>query len=152
MARFIFRAAAALDLRRRQDEEAQRALAAAEARRRAAAQRLEAARAALSRTLAEAAVAEGVAGNVTARVWHRNWIVALRLQVDRCAHTVSQHDYEVRQAALEAREAHRRREALERLQDRAWRAWQDAERRAEQKAIDELAGTRFLRARAGGQP
>jgi len=152
MARFIFRAAAALDLRRRQDEEAQRALAAAETRRRSAASALDAARQRLADTLAEATEIERHPGDVTARVWHRNWIVGLRLQVDRCAHTLSHHEQNVRQAALEAREAHRKREALERLHDRARRAWQDAERRAEQKVIDELAGTRFLRARAGGQP
>jgi flagellar export protein FliJ len=152
MARFIFRAAAALELRRRQDDEAQRALAAAETRRVLAARALAAARERLAGTLADAAEIEHLPGDVTARVWHRNWIVGLRLQVDRCAHTHAQHEHLVTQAALEAREAHRKREALERLLDRARRAWQDAERRAEQKVIDELASTRFLRARAGGQP
>ena len=151
MKRFVFRAQVALDVRRRRDEDAQRELAAAEMRRLAASEHLDHARAALQHGLAQASLAERRAGDVAARVWHRNWIVGQRLEVERRAAQVRQREREVEDAAQQARVAHRQRESLERLHDRGLSAWQDAARHAEQKAIDELAGMRFWRARAGGE-
>jgi flagellar FliJ protein len=150
--RFVFRAQVALEVRRRRDEDAQRELAAAEMRRLDANEQLAVARTRLWRSLDDAAVAERREGKVASRVWHRNWIVGLRLEVERCAGRVRQREHEVEDAARLAKEAHRQRESLERLHDRALSAWQDAARHAEQKAIDELAGMRFWRARAGGEP
>jgi flagellar export protein FliJ len=149
---FFFRARVALEHRRRRDEDAQRELAAAEMRRLSAAEQLEGASAALRRGLDQAGVAERRTADVTARVWHRNWIVGQRLEVERCAAQVTQRERDVEDAARHAQVAHRQRESLERLHDRALSAWQDAARHAEQKAIDELAGVRFWRARAGGEP
>jgi flagellar biosynthesis chaperone FliJ len=40
----------------------------------------------------------------------------------------------------------RRRLALERLRDRAWRRYAEAERREENRAMDELARIRFVMA------
>jgi len=152
MKRFVFRAQVALEVRRQRDDDAQRELAAAEMRRRAASERLGDARGALRRGLDEAALAERREGDVALRVWHRNWIVGQRLEVERCAAQVRQRERDVENSAERAREAHRQRESLERLHDRALSAWQDAARHEEQKAIDELAGMRFWRARAGGEP
>lgn len=152
MKRFVFRAQVALEVRRRRDEDAQRALAAAEMRRRAALEHLDRAEEALQRGLSSAGLAERRTATVAARVWHRNWIEGQRLEVARCAAGVRQRERDVEDAAAQARAAHRQRESLERLHDRALSAWQDAARHAEQKAIDELAGMRFWRARAGGEP
>jgi len=142
----------ALEVRRRRDEDAQRELAAAEMRRLAANGQLAGARTRLRRSLDEASLAERHEGKVAARVWHRNWIVGQRLEVERCAAQLRQRERDVADAARLAKEAHRERESLERLRDRALSVWQDAARHAEQKAIDELAVMRFWRARAGGEP
>lgn len=149
---FVFRAQVALEVRRRRDEDAQRELAAAEMRRRAASEHLDHARATLQQGLAQATLAERRPGNLAAHVWHRNWIVGQRLEVARCAAQVRERERELEDAAQRATVAHRQRESLERLHDRGLSAWQDAARHAEQKAIDELAGMRFWRARAGGDP
>ena len=149
---FVFRAQVALEVRRRRDEDAQRELAAAEMRRLAATEQLGDATATLRLGLEEAALAERREGSVATRMWHRNWIVGQRMEVERCAAQVKQRERDVEHAAQRARDAHRERESLERLHDRAFSAWQDAAQHAEQKAIDELAGMRFWRARAGGQP
>jgi flagellar FliJ protein len=149
---FVFRAQVALEVRRRRDEDAQRERAAAEMRRLAASEQLAGAAAVLRRGLEQAGLAERRAGDVAARVWHRNWIVGQRLEVERCAAQVKQRERDVEHAARQAKVAHQQRESLERLHDRAFSAWQDAARHAEQKAIDELAGMRFWRARAGGEP
>jgi flagellar FliJ protein len=152
MKRFVFRAQVALEVRRRRDEDAQRELAAAEMRRIAASERLDDALQTMRRGLNEAGLAERREGDVAARVWHRNWIVGLRLEVERCAAHVRQRERDVEDAAQRAQVAHQQRESLERVHDRALSAWQDAARHAEQKAIDELAGMRFWRTRAGGEP
>jgi flagellar export protein FliJ len=151
MAEFVFRAAAALALRRRQDEEAQRLLAAAEARRQAAARRLDAAREAMAATCSRGREEERRAGDLSVRVWYRNWIVGQRAAIDRCRAALADRERELQDATERAIVAHRRREALERFHDRARSAWQDAARRQEQKVIDELATMRHTRGRAGGR-
>jgi flagellar FliJ protein len=150
MKRFAFRAAAALDLRRRQEEEAQRELAAAEARRQAAEQRLDALRHELTATFDRGLTEESRAGDLTVRLWYRNWIAGQRLQIERCRSVLDERERDATQAAERAMIAYRRRRALERFHDRALAAWQHAERHEEQKAIDELASTRHARRRAGG--
>ena len=148
---FVFRAAAALALRRRQDEEAQRLLAAAESRRQTAARRLEAARHELEATCTRGLEEERRAGDLALRVWYRNWIAGQRAVVERCRLALADREREAQEAAERAVIAHRKREALERYHDRARSAWQDAARRQEQKVIDELATLRYTRRRAGGR-
>jgi flagellar export protein FliJ len=151
MKRFVFRAAAALELRRRQYDEAQRDLAGAEAGRMTALQQLEDAREKLSGMLEHGQREEERVGDLTMRLWYRNWIAGQRSQVERCRVVLTRREREVKDATERALVAHRKRKALERFHDRALATWQDAARREEQKVIDELASTRYARRRAGGE-
>lgn len=144
-----FRAAAALELRRREEESAAIALARAEAERQAALTAWSAAD--QQRRQALAAQAAQVDRGIDAAVlfWHRNWIHRLRGTVDELAVELQR-----RTVALESQRrawqlARRRRLALERLKERAWRRFQADDRRRERLVIDELARLRFLQADAG---
>lgn len=139
MARFVFRAEAALHFRRQQEQVATRlwsaALALLEQARRA---EVEAEQAIGS------ALADAVAAHDPARqAWHRNWIVRLKQQhAQRRQKTVEC------QAALDAalarvNLARRDVKALERLRARAYSTWQLAERRAEQKELDWLGSVQY---------
>lgn len=150
MKRFVFRAQAALDLRQREEDEATRALLAAESRERAALEAWMRATADMEASLRRARDVEGEASAIAPRLWHRNWIAALRQVIDRCALELEQRRAEVADATARRVDAARRRKSLERLRERALARWQDEARREEQKAIDELATVRFVRNRAAG--
>jgi flagellar export protein FliJ len=149
---FKFRAEAALELRRRRDEEAQRALALA----RAAVRMAEDARRDVQRTV-ERARAEGArcwhaSPTIDQLVWQRNWMAGLERDVARAEQALDARRTEERRAAENAQQARMDVRVLERLKERNWRTWQQAARRADQKAIDELASLRFAaRARAIGE-
>jgi flagellar FliJ protein len=147
---FAFRAQAALDLRRRQEEDARRALAAAEARLAEARQQLALALARFEEAQREARSEEARPGEVTGRVWYRNWMIAHRQRADRCRAVVAEREREVAAARAAAALARRKLRSLERLRERAWRAYRAAERREEQKALDALGNQRFAVARATG--
>jgi flagellar export protein FliJ len=144
MANFRFRAQVALDLRQKQDEDAQRALGAARQSRAAAERLLEDEKRTLADGHARASLEEARAWDASRVVWYRNWmkrqqqvIVASKAALDaRCQEELA--------AAERAREARRRVRALERLRDRAWKTFQTAERRREQKEFDVLGGLRFV--------
>lgn len=144
MTDFRFRAAAALDLRRKQETAAGTALAAAEAEFRAAEARAAQADADRRAAQAQQLAAERRGSDAVALDWHRNWIVRLsndlaerRRQVDRLAQAV-------RDAEARWRKARQRRLALERMRDRAWRRFQQEQHRQELKVIDELARLRYV--------
>jgi flagellar export protein FliJ len=82
-------------------------------------------------------------------LWHRNWIVRLADIIELRRRELDTRALAVRQAEHAWREARRRRLALERMRDRAWRRHQQAEQRHELKMIDELARLRFIAAEAG---
>lgn len=152
MAAFVFRAQAALDLRRRQDEEARRVLARAEGLLRQAQEALDEARAVLDAACVRARDVDASDTEMTARIWYRNWIVLHKQRIARC-----RDEHEARRRAAEDAKARallakRQLETLERFRDRAWRHHMRAERRAEQKALDELGAVRFIVAKtqAGG--
>ena len=142
MASFPFRAQAALDLRRAQDDEAQRALAHADGEVRHALTRLERATNEVAQAIA-AASAEGRL-DVTTMTWHRNWIVARR------QHEATRHDEledrrrQAHLAAQAAQHARRRLRSLERLRERALRAFLAAERRVQQKELDALGTMQYV--------
>jgi|WetSurMetagenome_2_1015567.scaffolds.fasta_scaffold58277_3 flagellar export protein FliJ len=143
MARFRFRAQVALDLRQKQEEEAQRALGAARQARAVAAHALEHEERVLAEANTRAAVEEARAWDPSRAVWYRNWMKGQK-QVIAAAHAVLEtRRQEERAAAERAMEARRRARALERLRDRAWKAFQVAERRSEQKEFDMLGGLRY---------
>lgn len=147
MRAFRFRAEAALELRRWQDDEAQRVLARAEDAARQAEATRDAARARLAATIDEASAREHEAGALTWQVWYRNWIEGLRRDLARRAQQVEERRTEVRRCAARAVEARRKRKSLERFRERALEAWQDAAAHEEQQAMDELATLRFTRSR-----
>lgn len=149
---FVFRAQPALDLRRREEEAALRVLAEAERREQAADAVVAAARDALERGLAQGRDEDARPGELTLKLWHRNWIVGQHRVVDRAVREQGARRQEREAAAALALVAQRKRKALERLRERAEAAWQRADAREAQIAIDELAGVRFVRSRMGGTP
>jgi flagellar FliJ protein len=146
---FRFRMQTALDLRVRQEDEAKAALAAAETARREAEQQRDAARAALDATLARSREAESRTGDVTERLWYRNWIVAQRHEVERRQQALVAREAIVREATSAAQAAHQKRRILERLKDRAAASFGAEEHRQEQKVFDELGTLRFTIATRG---
>jgi flagellar FliJ protein len=143
MATFRFRPQVALDLRRREEEAAQRVVSEARVVSDRAAAAFADAQAAFDAGTVRAAAVEAAGGSVTDSVWHRNWIRSLRRELVRCeAHA------EDRRVQLETAEqalvvARERVKALERLKERAFEAHQQRERRDEQRAMDDLATLRF---------
>jgi flagellar export protein FliJ len=145
---FKFRAQAALDLRQRQLEEAQRQLARTEALRDAARRRLQQADDEAARARTQAADAHRTATDVTALQWYRFWI--LRLDHERAAHAaaLASREHDVTQAAAACMRAKQRRESLDRFRKKAQAAHDKAELAAEMKVIDELATRRYVRTSA----
>jgi flagellar export protein FliJ len=143
MGEFHFRAAAALELRRQQESAAAAALAQAETRFREA-------EAVLAAGIAKRRAAQAAQNDTACRgtdiatlEWHRNWIIRLAATITRLRHDVDMRAAVVRDAEAAWREARRKRLALERMKDRAWRRFQQEQQRQEQKVIDELARIRF---------
>jgi flagellar FliJ protein len=143
MASFIFRPQPALDMRHRDEERAQLAVAEARVISERAAQAHVDAQAAFEAGTARAAAADAVGGSITDVIWHRNWIRSLRRELVR-----TEANAEDRRVQLEAAEqalvtARERVKVLERLKERAIEAHQERERRDEQRAMDDLATLRF---------
>ena len=144
---FKFRAQAALDLRTRQLQEAQRELARAEGDRDAAGLRVRQADQALDDAKAQAAAAQRTANDCTALQWYQFWI--LRLSHERKAHaaTLAAREQVVQRAAAACMRAQQKREALDRFRGKALRGYEAAEAEAERKLIDELATRRYAATR-----
>ena len=143
MATFIFRPQPALDLRRREEDLAQRVVNEARVISARAAQAHADAQAAFDAGTARATALDTAGGSITDVIWHRNWIRALRRELVR-----TEANAEDRRVQLEAAEqalvaARERVKVLERLKERAVGAHRERERREEQKAMDELATLRF---------
>ena len=133
---FVFRAQAALDIRRLQDDAAQRALAIAESELRRADDAVLHAMAQIDRAGADAAAAFARGLDAHQLVWHRNWMTGLERDVVRARQRREERRTDVKAAALRAEQARRALRALERLRDRAVRAWERLARHEEQKALD----------------
>jgi flagellar export protein FliJ len=144
MAPFRFRAQPALDLRRREHDAAQRALARADAERQQARQSVDAAEQALADARIQADAATRTPGSRTELEWYRFWIV--RLEQDRDARRTGLGACEAAVAAARGASliARQRCEALERLRAKAYTAHLAAEAAIERKVIDELATRRFV--------
>ena len=153
MARFHFRPQPALDLRLRQEEAAEGALARAQEQLRLADEAVGRARTAIDEANARQASTWST-GRAVPFEWHRNWMVGLERDVARARSVLEERRIEHERAAELARQARKQVKVLERLKARVWRAWQLDTRRAEQKTLDELASLRFasrMRAEAGGE-
>ena len=149
---FKFRAEAALDIRRKLDEDAQRALALARIATHTASDVLSCALERIESANRETAAAWQASVTIDRLIWQRNWMVGLERDADGARQALADRENEERRAAEIAQHARMQVRVLERLRERAWRAWQLEARRVEQKAIDELAGLRFAaRRRAAGE-
>jgi len=148
---FRFRAAAALELRRRQEHDAGHVLVHAEARFRHAQAAKEAAE--TQRRGAQTAQVETSrrGTDVATLEWHRNWILRLAATVERLQSDVELKATALRTAESEWRDARRRRLTLERMKDRAWRRFQQEQQRQELKVIDELARLRHTMAESASE-
>lgn len=141
---FKFRAQAALDLRRTQEDEAAAALARVEAAYHAAQAAETGAmtdRQSACDTL-QAAERSGIGAG--ALEWHWNWIHRLSGEIGRRRRELESCRAAVTAAERAWHDARRRRLVLERLRERAVRRHQQAESRRELKAVDELARLRFV--------
>ncbi len=148
MREFRFRAAAALELRRKEENDAGAALARAEAELRSAeqiAQKADASRRSAQQRLTSV---ERHGSDVATLMWHRNWIVRLSNDLAERRRQVVALTEAVRQAELRWRQARQRRLALERMQERALRRFRQEQLRQELKVIDELARLRYVTADA----
>jgi flagellar export protein FliJ len=138
MAKFIFRAQAALDLRQKQEDAAKLALAEAQARLREAELVLADAQARIADALARARDTEAEANDPTLAIWYRNWIHRLRREVARCEQILDGRQADAKAAEAKALDARRAVRVIEKLRERAWQAHTTRERREEQKALDLL--------------
>lgn len=140
---FRFRAEVVLDLRRREEEAAKASLA----RHRSLAERawalVQTAREALAeagRTMERDAAAGAPHQTL---LWHRSWMTRLRRDVQMAQEAATGADHAAALAASALGRAMQRRRVLERLRDRAWRAYGVARDRAELQEMNHLATVRF---------
>ena len=143
MAGFKFRAQPALDLRRREYEAAQRVLARADAERQHAHARYEAAERAAAQARHDADEAVRAAPIGADSEWYRFWIVRLDRECGTANARLEQHDALLAQARASCLQARQRCEALERLREKAYAAYQARIDTAEKKIIEDLATQRF---------
>ncbi len=145
---FRFRAQPALDLRHKEEDAAEAALARAEARFSASKHAVDEAiaREAAAAAAQDAAVRAGTPSHTL--LWHRNWITALTTAVETYRREMNRQEAAVAEARRAWYEARRRRLMLERLRDRAIARHRAAEQRVELQQIDELARMRFMLATA----
>lgn len=141
---FVFRAQVALDLRQKRDEDARRELAAANATVARAEAALADANGRVDAAHEAARQAQATATDTTAHVWYRNWIRIQQQDVERRQDELDHRREEARTAHERATRAHVDLRVLERLKERARRAYDLAAAREEQKAIDWLAVLRSL--------
>ena len=145
---FKFRAQAALDVRRRQHDDAlarlgdaRRALSDADAA-------LRAAEASLVRACeAEQQAVNGPFGAAAVQ-WHRNWIDRQRIDIARGRQRMPEYQAAVQEALDQLQIARRRLRALEHLRDRRWKAWTQEAERAERKELDQFGTVRYALAAA----
>ena len=146
---FRFRAAAALDLRRRQEEDALTALGRVEAQFSEAKEACAAMEGQRKNALAEQLAQSRRGVDMATLFWHRNWITRLQAAVDDLRADVAKKSLAVDQARRAWQFARRRRMALDRMHERALARHRAEEQREELKVIDELARIRFVMPDAG---
>jgi flagellar export protein FliJ len=144
LAHFRFRAQVALDLRRKLDEEARRALADAEREVLNAYRALSDVEARLDEAFARARDDERETVDPARCVWHRNWIKRVQQDVAGWRRVLADRQEAAHIAKGHAQQARRRLRSLEKLRDRAWHAWEQDARRQEQRQLDELGSVRYV--------
>lgn len=140
---FQFRAQPALDLRRKQEDDARRALADAQAAHESAQARAVAADLKL-RVAADELVAAQRTGTESWRIdWHQSWMTRLRLEADASQRATAISAATVERATASVVAAFQRRRTLERLRDRARRRYDAEAERQHQRDMNAFASLRF---------
>ena len=151
MPSFRFRAQPALDLRRREYEAAQRALARADAERQHVNAHVQFAERAAAQARTDADNAARIAPGTAGGEWYRFWIVRLDRELSTAKEKLEAHDARLAAARSACLQARQRFEALERLREKAYAAYRAGEAAAERKTIDELATQRYALGRSERQ-
>ena len=138
MAKFIFRAEAALGMRRKKEDEARLIMADAQRRAQLAEEDLQRAQQRVIDATRRAAEEERQATDPVLAIWYRNWIKKQQRDVARGAQVLDGRRAEVQAAEQRVMEAHRAVRALEKLKEKAWDRYTHDERKTEQKEIDLL--------------
>ena len=141
---FRFRAAAALDMRRKQEDTARVALAVAEHAVIAATQQAEKAAERVRDEGLKLVVAQREGTEAWRVQWHRAWIERQRADAATRAREVNDRTVEARAAAAITRDAMKKRRVLERLRDRSWHRFQKDEHDQHVRDMNELATLRFV--------
>jgi flagellar export protein FliJ len=149
MRAFRFRAAAALDLRRKEEESARLRFAKAQADLHHAQQRVADADHAAMEAAAHLATAHAAGTEAWRLSWHQSWIRKQRLEADACRRTVAVSATIAERAAASVSIAHQKRRVLERLRERALERHRQAADRHATNEMNELANLRFLAQAAG---
>ena len=142
---FRFRGARILDWRRVQADAARVAFVRATESVREAAARVAAADDHIERAARDYKAAMACPNEIGTIVGYRYWIEKQREHAAACRRQHDEKRAVADQAAGVLQTAMRRVKMMERLRDRAWRRYVDAERAQEMKALDELATQRFAR-------
>lgn len=145
MRAFKFRAQAALQLRRREHDQALVLLARAQAALRIAQRGVEEADRALADADQHTRDAMQPAGPGTPLEWYRSWRVRLTRERQQCEDHRVAHEAQTQQATGVVNSTRTRVRSLERLHDNALAAWQLEAGREDQKTMDALAAIRFTR-------
>lgn len=146
---FRFRAAAALELRRKEEESARLQLAQAQQLLQQAQQRVADADHATSAASDHLTTAQSGGTEAWRISWHQSWIRSRRLEAEACRRTVTVSATLADRAAASVSIAHQKRRVLERLRERALeRHRQTADRHATNE-MNLLANLRYL-AQASG--
>ena len=145
---FRFRGARILDWRRVQADAARVAFVRATESVREAAARVADADAAGDRAADELRATLAAPADVGTLVRYRNWIGRQRLHAEACRAQHHERRVVADQTADVLQQARRHVKVMERLRDRAWRRYLDAERLQEMKELDQLATLQYASRKA----
>jgi len=147
---FHFRATVVLELRRRQHKDAEAQLARAQEERDGAQRAVDAAVAACAQARAEYRQQLSASHTAGLHERHQNWIDRKQGETEDRRRQLEARELAVRRATAEVQHTYMRLRALERLRDRAWRAYQDEARRRDAIEMDYLAVMQHARRTTGG--
>ena len=144
MKAFRFRASAALDLRRKEEESARLRLAQAQNALAHTQQRVIDADSSVRDAGARFVAMQSEGTQAWQLSWHQSWIRKQRLDADACRKTAAVSASVVERATASVSVAHQKRRALERLRERAWRRHELETGRQESRDMNQLANLRYL--------